>query len=83
MEMGEGDLQLNYQSFCDPRLNYEQSLDMAFLIAKILEDQRKTPRDPHDSSQAASQTSSEAAAQGASANGVAASSSKKRKEVTS
>ncbi|KAG0150987.1 hypothetical protein CROQUDRAFT_57659 [Cronartium quercuum f. sp. fusiforme G11] len=26
-------LSLNYQSYCDPRLNYEQSLDVAFLIA--------------------------------------------------
>lgn len=24
----------NYETFCDPRLNYEQSLEMAFLIAK-------------------------------------------------
>jgi len=26
-------LRLNYQTHCDPRLNYEQSLDIAFLIA--------------------------------------------------
>lgn len=24
----------NYETFCDPRLNYEQSLEMAFLVAK-------------------------------------------------
>lgn len=42
MEMAEGDLQQNYQSFCDPRLNYEQSLDMAFLISKIFEQSRKS-----------------------------------------
>ena len=41
MEMNEKDLSTNYQTFCDPRLNYEQSLDMAFLIAKILEKNRK------------------------------------------
>lgn len=27
-------LKSNYRSFCDPRLNYEQSLEMAFLISK-------------------------------------------------
>jgi 3-deoxy-7-phosphoheptulonate synthase len=29
-------LSTNYQSFCDPRLNYTQSLDMAFCIANEL-----------------------------------------------
>lgn len=29
----ETDLPKNYQTFCDPRLNYEQSLDVAFKIA--------------------------------------------------
>ena len=29
----ESDLSKNYQTFCDPRLNYEQSLDVAFKIA--------------------------------------------------
>lgn len=29
-------LSTNYQSFCDPRLNYTQSLDMAFCIAAEL-----------------------------------------------
>jgi 3-deoxy-7-phosphoheptulonate synthase len=33
MEMREDELPLNYQTFCDPRLNYEQSLDIAFMIA--------------------------------------------------
>jgi 3-deoxy-7-phosphoheptulonate synthase len=30
----ENGLKRNYRSFCDPRLNYEQSLEMAFLISK-------------------------------------------------
>ncbi|MCG8374459.1 MAG: 3-deoxy-7-phosphoheptulonate synthase [Balneolales bacterium] len=30
----EADLDMNYETFCDPRLNYEQSLEMAFLVAK-------------------------------------------------
>jgi len=33
MELSEGELPLRYQSFCDPRLNFEQSLDVAFLIS--------------------------------------------------
>ncbi|KAJ3054264.1 hypothetical protein HK097_002249 [Rhizophlyctis rosea] len=37
MELTEEDLARNYTSFCDPRLNYEQSLDIAFLIAKYYE----------------------------------------------
>jgi 3-deoxy-7-phosphoheptulonate synthase len=31
--LAEGDLSLNYTSFCDPRLNEKQALEMAFLIA--------------------------------------------------
>jgi len=30
----ESGLNQNYETFCDPRLNYEQSLEMAFLVAK-------------------------------------------------
>jgi 3-deoxy-7-phosphoheptulonate synthase len=30
----EADLTSNYQSACDPRLNYQQALEMAFLIAR-------------------------------------------------
>eukprot|EP00045_Choanoeca_perplexa_P017412 m.253165 g.253165 ORF g.253165 m.253165 type:complete len:469 (+) comp17531_c0_seq8:102-1508(+) len=32
-ELADGDLSTNYESFCDPRLNCHQSLEMAFLIA--------------------------------------------------
>jgi 3-deoxy-7-phosphoheptulonate synthase len=32
--LNEADLDMNYETFCDPRLNYEQSLEMAFLVAK-------------------------------------------------
>jgi 3-deoxy-7-phosphoheptulonate synthase len=31
----EEDLTRNYESYCDPRLNYAQSLEMAFLIASM------------------------------------------------
>jgi 3-deoxy-7-phosphoheptulonate synthase len=33
---GTSDLSMNYETFCDPRLNYTQSLDIAFSIAREL-----------------------------------------------
>lgn len=32
----EHDLHVNYASRCDPRLNYQQSLEMAFLMARLM-----------------------------------------------
>ena len=32
--LNEAGLSSNYETYCDPRLNYEQSLEMAFLVAK-------------------------------------------------
>jgi len=32
--LNEEGLSSNYETYCDPRLNYEQSLEMAFLVAK-------------------------------------------------
>ncbi|KAI9594772.1 DAHP synthetase [Syncephalis fuscata] len=40
-QLGHQDLATNYQTFCDPRLNYEQSMDIAFLIAKHYEQERR------------------------------------------
>ena len=34
------DLQERYQSFCDPRLNYAQSLELAFLLSGWLREHR-------------------------------------------
>jgi len=34
--LNEHGLGLNYETFCDPRLNYTQSIDMAFVIAQKL-----------------------------------------------
>ncbi len=34
--LGEADLDRNYESWCDPRLNYTQSMEMAFLLGKLL-----------------------------------------------
>jgi len=39
MELSEEQLGLRYQSFCDPRLNFEQSLDVAFLISNYFKNQ--------------------------------------------
>ncbi|KAG1780771.1 DAHP synthetase, partial [Suillus placidus] len=40
MELSEEQLRLRYQSFCDPRLNFEQSLDIAFLISNYFKEER-------------------------------------------
>ena len=34
--LGDSDLSRQYETFCDPRLNYSQSLEMAFAIASLL-----------------------------------------------
>lgn len=36
VELSEGDLTTNYVSYCDPRLNNAQSMEMAFLISRLL-----------------------------------------------
>ncbi|KAF7309236.1 Phospho-2-dehydro-3-deoxyheptonate aldolase [Mycena indigotica] len=41
MELSEDELGLRYQSFCDPRLNFEQSLDVAFLISNHFQKERR------------------------------------------
>lgn len=41
MDLKDADLSTNYQTYCDPRLNYEQSLDVAFLIAKYYQKERQ------------------------------------------
>lgn len=40
MGLSEEQLGLRYQSFCDPRLNFEQSLDVAFLISNHFKEER-------------------------------------------
>ncbi len=39
--LGEADLERNYESWCDPRLNYTQSMEMAFLLARLIEEQNR------------------------------------------
>lgn len=36
-ELTEADLQRKYETYCDPRLNSTQSLEMAFLIARLMQ----------------------------------------------
>ena len=38
--LAESDLSTAYETYCDPRLNYAQSLEMAFLIARRLQGRR-------------------------------------------
>ncbi|KAG1446216.1 hypothetical protein G6F46_011339 [Rhizopus delemar] len=47
MDLTDKDLSSNYQTYCDPRLNYEQSLDVAFLIAKYYENERRSKEFPN------------------------------------
>ncbi len=42
-EIGDEDLSSRYHTHCDPRLNANQALEMAFLIADELRDFKKTP----------------------------------------
>ena len=38
--ISDADLNDRYHTFCDPRLNAEQSIDMAFLLAELLKKER-------------------------------------------
>ena len=40
-ELNEADLQDRYHTHCDPRLNADQALELAFLVAERLRDQRE------------------------------------------
>ncbi|HEX4260513.1 MAG TPA: 3-deoxy-7-phosphoheptulonate synthase, partial [Acetobacteraceae bacterium] len=42
----EADLGARYETFCDPRLNAEQSLELAFLVAEELKARREPARAP-------------------------------------
>jgi 3-deoxy-7-phosphoheptulonate synthase len=36
-ELRDEDLEKNYTTYCDPRLNYAQSLEMAFLLSRLMQ----------------------------------------------
>jgi 3-deoxy-7-phosphoheptulonate synthase len=38
--LSEADLSERYETFCDPRLNAEQALELAFLVAEELKRRR-------------------------------------------
>jgi 3-deoxy-7-phosphoheptulonate synthase len=38
--IGETDLSDRYHTFCDPRLNAEQAIELAFLVADLLKKER-------------------------------------------
>jgi 3-deoxy-7-phosphoheptulonate synthase len=40
------DLDSRYHTFCDPRLNADQSIDLAFLLAELLKKERTTRAAP-------------------------------------
>ncbi|MEM8652090.1 MAG: 3-deoxy-7-phosphoheptulonate synthase, partial [Pseudomonadota bacterium] len=42
-EVTEQDLGSRYRTHCDPRLNANQSLELAFLIAELLQEDRDAP----------------------------------------
>ena len=44
--LSEADLSERYETFCDPRLNAEQSLELAFLVAEELKRRRLPPASP-------------------------------------
>lgn len=39
-QLDESDLERNYRSFCDPRLNYQQSLEVAFTLASMFQNSK-------------------------------------------
>ncbi len=45
-KLGESDLAARYETFCDPRLNAEQSLELAFLVAEELKRRRSPAAQP-------------------------------------
>ncbi|KAL4073188.1 DAHP synthetase [Scleroderma yunnanense] len=44
MELSEDQLELRYHSFCDPRLNFEQALDVAFIVSNYFKEERGNAR---------------------------------------
>ncbi len=38
--LSDGDLRDRYHTYCDPRLNAEQAIEVAFLVAELLKDER-------------------------------------------
>jgi 3-deoxy-7-phosphoheptulonate synthase len=43
---GETDLRNRYHTYCDPRLNAEQAIEVAFLVAELLKAERAGKAQP-------------------------------------
>ena len=41
--LDDGDLHLNYTTYCDPRLNYAQSMEVSFRLAQLLRANMPSP----------------------------------------
>ncbi len=46
MELHDEDLALRYETVCDPRLNHQQSLELAFVVAEMLSARQQAPALP-------------------------------------
>jgi 3-deoxy-7-phosphoheptulonate synthase len=44
--LGEDDLSRNYETLCDPRLNYRQAIQMAFAVGRRLAEAPRPPSAP-------------------------------------
>jgi 3-deoxy-7-phosphoheptulonate synthase len=44
--ISDSDLNDRYHTFCDPRLNAEQAIEMAFLLAELLKEERASAAKP-------------------------------------
>lgn len=45
-DLSDGDLNLNYTSYCDPRLNAPQAMEMSFLLAELINSGHVADREP-------------------------------------
>ena len=45
--ISEADLSDRYHTYCDPRLNAEQAIEIAFLVAELLKVERAARQTPH------------------------------------
>ena len=49
--ISEGDLSDRYHTHCDPRLNAEQAIEVAFLVAELLKEERARVARPAQAAQ--------------------------------
>ena len=49
--ISEGDLSDRYHTYCDPRLNAEQAIEVAFLVAQLLKEERARVKKPAEAAE--------------------------------